>query len=69
MNKWEIFKYFEDKGADVSAKDEFGETVLHMAARSGNLEIFKYLVDKVPDVNAKDKNGETVLHMAFESGR
>jgi ankyrin repeat protein len=50
-----------DLGADVKAKDKYGETVMHLAARGGNKAIVRLLVDKGADVIAKNNVGETVL--------
>ena len=65
----EVVKVLIDRGADVNAKDEKGETTLMYAARSGNLEVVKFLVDKGADVNAKDSNGATALSIASANYR
>ena len=49
------------KGADVNAKDEYGETALIKTAYQGNAPIARALIDKGADVNAKCGNGWTAL--------
>lgn len=46
-----------EHGADINAKDFFGNSVLHYAALSGNLKLVQWLVEQGLDVNAKDENG------------
>ncbi len=48
----------------IDAKDESGETSLHLAVREGNLIVAKALVDRGADVNAKNKCGKTPLDLA-----
>ena len=42
-----------EKGANVSAKDEYGATVLMVAVREGHTEVVKTLIDAGADANAK----------------
>ena len=57
------------RGIDYYASTgAFDWTVLHSAARSGNLEIVYYLVEQGLDVNAMTADGWTVLHSAARSG-
>ena len=57
-----------DSGADVNAKDNFKNTVLHMAAAFGNLKMAKFLFANGVDVTAKDRNGNTALGSAIYKG-
>ncbi|WP_179947520.1 ankyrin repeat domain-containing protein, partial [Wolbachia endosymbiont of Cylisticus convexus] len=53
---------------DVNAKNIYGETPLHLAARSGYLNVVEKLIEKGANVNAKNSNGKTPLHYAAEKG-
>ncbi len=61
----EIIKYLISKGADVNAKNDGGDTALHIAIfKDKNKEIIELLIEKGADVNAKDNDGETALYKA-----
>jgi ankyrin repeat protein len=51
-------------GADVNAKDEFGNTPLHKS--SINPDKIRYLISHGADINARDNDGKTPLHKAAE---
>jgi len=51
-------------GADVDAKNNVGDTPLHMTALSGHKIITELLIAKGADVNTKDEDGGTPLHIA-----
>lgn len=55
-----------EAGANVSAKDEKGNTPLHYACDTGSLAIGKLLVAKGVDVMAANSKGDTPLHRAVE---
>ncbi len=50
--------------ANISIKDEFGETLLHRASNSGKIRVVRILIEQGADVNAKDHRDETPLHEA-----
>jgi ankyrin repeat protein len=52
----------------IDARDEFGATALHWAARAGNRAMVRVLLSRGADVGARDDMGATALHMAAESG-
>lgn len=56
------------EGADVNAKDEYGNTPLHEAATWSHDAIAKLLLKKGANVNAKAKFGATPLHKAAGHG-
>ena len=57
-----------DRGADVNAADNAGETPLHCASREDEVDAVTLLLDRGADVNVADNNGQTPLHYASSSG-
>ncbi|XP_028395450.1 uncharacterized protein LOC114519505 isoform X2 [Dendronephthya gigantea] len=56
-------------GADLSCKDELGNTALHHAVDVGETDVVKYFVEQCgADVNAKDKLKWTALNYAVFKG-
>ena len=55
------------EGAEIDAKNEYGNTALMIAAIEGHLEIVKALLAGGADVNARTTGGVTAL-FAAESG-
>ena len=53
-----IVELLLSKGADVRARDLYGETPLHYAVDGGNLEVVKLLVEAGSDLEARNDNGE-----------
>ncbi|WP_333023370.1 ankyrin repeat domain-containing protein [Wolbachia endosymbiont of Pentidionis agamae] len=53
---------------DVHYVDEEGKTLLHYAAKYGNIKGVTFLIEKGADFNAKDHNGWTPLHLAAKCG-
>ncbi|MBC6415885.1 MAG: ankyrin repeat domain-containing protein [Bdellovibrionales bacterium] len=54
--------------SEVNAKNNYGETALHLATKYGNEEIAELLLKNKADVNATDNRGKTALHHAFGYG-
>jgi ankyrin repeat protein len=50
-----------DKGADVNARDEDGNTALIIAISFGNIDVAEMLMKRGADVNARNKSRETAL--------
>ncbi|WP_162180259.1 ankyrin repeat domain-containing protein, partial [Rickettsia felis] len=46
--------------ADIHAKTNSGETILHFAAESGNLNLVNWLIKNKADIHAKTNSGETI---------
>jgi ankyrin repeat protein len=56
-------------GANVNAKDRFGETALMFAAAvTRNIRIVKLLIADGADVHAKTEDGDTALIIAAKRG-
>jgi ankyrin repeat protein len=57
-----------EKGANVKAKDENGDTPLHFASANGNSAIALLLLEYGADVNSQNTYGVTPLHIAGWNG-
>jgi hypothetical protein len=57
-----------DKGADINAKNNNGETALSCAADVGETNVVKLLLARKADINAVDMVGETALGIAKRTG-
>ena len=57
-----------EAGADIHAKNENSQTMLHGAAAASNAEIMKFLLSNgfKDKINEKDSKGKTPLHIACE---
>ena len=53
---------------DILLTDADGKTVLHYAAKSGNLHLFQYLLGKGSDIFSKTKDKQNCLHFAASAG-
>lgn len=62
-----LVKFVEAHPHLVTAKGEMGRTVLHEAARWGNVEALKLFVERGVNVNTTDDWGFTPLHWAVNS--
>lgn len=67
-NDLALLKKVQAFGADINAKDEQGNTVLHYAAmKSRNTDILKYLVAHGADISSTTEFGETAYDLAQEN--
>ncbi|KAK2037159.1 ankyrin, partial [Colletotrichum somersetense] len=61
-----LIGYQADSGmrvANINLQNEFGETALHLAIRSGeNVSVLESLIQHGGDINAKDKRGMRPIH-------
>jgi ankyrin repeat protein len=62
--KLEVVRYLLDKGADVNAREDFGNTVLAEAAYNGHLAVVKELLLRGAEINAVGDGG-TALDIAI----
>ena len=53
---------------DIHRRDDVSYTVLHYAAKSGNLVLFQYLFANGSDIFSKTKDDKTALHLAANNG-
>jgi ankyrin repeat protein len=54
-----------DRGADIDAANEAGDTAMHSAAFRGSEEIIRFLVSKGANLRAKNRQGRTPLDTAL----
>ncbi len=73
--KIDLVSHLIDLGADIFAKDTFGNTALHYAYHYNQLDAIKLIlasIKKIPDsteyIEMQDQNGNTALHYAFLNG-
>ena len=57
------------RGADVNAKETYGQTPLHCAAHKGHKNVAEFLLAKGAHVDARDNAGRTPLHYAVGAGK
>ena len=60
----QVVEFLLDKGVDLRAGENTGQTALHLAAHRGQLEIIKLLLDRGAPLEAKNVYGGTVLGQA-----
>ena len=55
-------------GAEIDARDKFGNVALHSAVLKGHSEVVKVLADHYADLNVRDNGGNTALQTAAKRG-
>lgn len=63
----ELQRLLREKGGDVGAKDAFGQSPLHLAARYADSPLLRALLDAGADFEAEDALGQSPLHFAAAS--
>ena len=58
-----------EAGADVNARNTYGQSAMHMAAAQGFADILDLLINNGGDIGAKTNTGWTPLHEACWHGR
>ncbi|XP_048250451.1 ankyrin repeat domain-containing protein 50-like isoform X2 [Haliotis rufescens] len=65
----QVFDLLVTQGADVSAMDDDGNNILHVACLGGHVDVVKYVLSqKVADINSRGQYGRTPLMVAAEKG-
>ena len=64
----DAFKLIHEHCDDKNPTDNTGQSVLHVAALSGEFEIVKAIIEKVQNKNPKDDDDWTPLHSASLQG-
>jgi ankyrin repeat protein len=59
----EVVKVLLEKGADIEAKDEDGQTSLMWASYRGYSEVVELLLENGANIEAKDNRGKTALDL------
>jgi len=54
-----------ERGADMTAEDNDGESPLHLALHQENVEVARMLIERGTAVAARNKVGDTPLHLAL----
>ncbi len=65
-NRLGVVEVLVENGANVHAKDNWGQTAIHWSAAKDyypNIEVIKYLIEKGVGVNHRDNKGNTPLHL------
>ncbi|UIP92691.1 ankyrin repeat domain-containing protein [Wolbachia endosymbiont of Anopheles demeilloni] len=60
---------FINKGDDVNAKNNHGDTPLHLATKNSHLDVLEKLIKEGANVNERNKYGNIPLHWAASYGR
>ena len=68
LGDFKTVEKYVNKGADLTAEDEYGFTALAWAALKGHVEMVQALIDKGADPNAVIHNGSNVLACAALKG-
>jgi ankyrin repeat protein len=56
------------EGANFKCKDEFGNTILHLAAINGNNKMIDYISKNVKiDIFVRNKSGDTALSICQDA--
>ena len=69
----DVVKVLVEKGANINAQDEDGQTALHLANGREPIEEYFYLkvitclIENGANVNVQDKNGNTPLHNSLNN--
>jgi ankyrin repeat protein len=63
-----LVERFIQRGANIDAINNFGQTPLHLACENGHENVAAFLIGKGVNVDVKDNNDKTPFHLACENG-
>lgn len=61
-------KRMVDRRADISTKDRYGDTALHLALKNKHIDTAEFLLSRGANVNAKGALDDTPLHVSVYEG-
>ncbi|KAI1267462.1 ankyrin repeat-containing domain protein [Xylariaceae sp. FL1019] len=64
----ELVEFLIEKGADLTAGTDYGNTPLHEAIRHRAVDVVKLLIQRGADVSVVDRSGLTPIHLVIEYG-
>ncbi|CAL1534371.1 unnamed protein product, partial [Lymnaea stagnalis] len=67
-NAKEVARIIKADPTRLRAKNNHGQTALHVAAAKDHIEVVEVLLEQHPDIDALDNDGNTPLHLAVYAG-
>ncbi len=67
-NRLDLLKARLEAGMSPDVRNQWGATLLHLAALNGNVPMVRLLLDYGADPNARQSQGATPLHLAAHEG-
>ncbi|XP_046365596.2 ankyrin repeat domain-containing protein 17-like [Haliotis rufescens] len=65
----DVVEHLLGQGADVTLVDDYGDTILHLACRGGDVETVTILMyQSMVDIDARNKKGQTPADVARDKG-
>ena len=65
----ENVKRILDRGANINARDRYGDTPLHLAIKNKYLDTANLLINRGADINARGALDDTPLHLSVYQGQ
>jgi ankyrin repeat protein len=65
---FEAARYLVERGVDINAQSNNGNTALMMAAQTGQKDTVEFLLGKGADARRKAKDGQTALSLSLKRG-
>jgi ankyrin repeat protein len=65
-NNLQIIQFLLEKGADIDAKDKYGNTGLIATAKMGKIDYLEIFVKHKANLNLRNNNGETALMISVD---